>query len=79
MNTIWAESEQWWNLSNLRPNHQRRGLSVYNFKEALLKTIANNQVTVVEGETGSGKTTQVPQFCLEDAADKGIACNIIIA
>ncbi|OEU15996.1 P-loop containing nucleoside triphosphate hydrolase protein, partial [Fragilariopsis cylindrus CCMP1102] len=58
---------------------QRRGLPVYNFKDALLKTIANNRVTVVEGETGSGKTTQVPQFCLEDAASKGIACNIIIA
>lgn len=27
----------------------------------------------------SGKTTQVPQFCLEDAAAKGIPCNIIIA
>ena len=25
------------------------------------------------------KTTQVPQFCLEVAADKCIACNIIIA
>jgi HrpA-like RNA helicase len=58
---------------------QRRGLPVYDFKDALLKTIANNRVTVVEGETGSGKTTQVPQFCLEDAATKGVPCNIIIA
>ena len=58
---------------------QRRGLPVYSFKDSLLKTIASNRVTVVEGETGSGKTTQVPQFCLEDAAAKGVPCNIIIA
>ena len=58
---------------------QRRGLPVYNFKNVLLKTIATNKVTVVEGETGSGKTTQVPQFCLEDAASQGLPCNIIIA
>lgn len=31
---------------------QRRGLPVYSYKEQLLKTIANNRVTVVEGETG---------------------------
>jgi HrpA-like RNA helicase len=58
---------------------QRRGLPVYKFKDSLLDTIAKNRVTVVEGETGSGKTTQVPQFCLEDAAARGVPCNIIIA
>ena len=31
---------------------QRRSLPVYNFKDSLLETIANNRVTVVEGETG---------------------------
>ncbi|KAL7540412.1 hypothetical protein ACHAXR_010081 [Thalassiosira sp. AJA248-18] len=58
---------------------QRRDLPVYKFKDELLKTIANNRVTVVEGETGSGKTTQVPQFILEDAAARNVPCNIIIA
>jgi pre-mRNA-splicing factor ATP-dependent RNA helicase DHX15/PRP43 len=42
----------------------RRALPVYQFKEELLKVFAEHQVVVVEGETGSGKTTQIPQFLL---------------
>ena len=29
------------------------------------EAIANNQVVIVAGETGSGKTTQLPKICLE--------------
>jgi ATP-dependent helicase HrpA len=32
--------------------------------EKIKKTIANNQVTILCGETGSGKTTQLPKICL---------------
>ncbi|MGK2936498.1 MAG: ATP-dependent RNA helicase HrpA [Solirubrobacteraceae bacterium] len=34
-------------------------------RDELLETIAANQVTIVAGETGSGKTTQLPKMCLE--------------
>jgi len=40
-------------------------LPVYNFKDDLIKSVNSNQVIVVEGETGSGKTTQIPQFVYE--------------
>jgi len=33
--------------------------------DELLRTIAGNQVVVVAGETGSGKSTQLPKICLE--------------
>lgn len=33
----------------------------------VLEAIANHQVVLIAGETGCGKTTQVPQFILEDA------------
>ncbi|HKG64460.1 MAG TPA: ATP-dependent RNA helicase HrpA, partial [Solirubrobacteraceae bacterium] len=34
-------------------------------REDLLDAIRDNQVVVVAGETGSGKTTQIPKLCLE--------------
>jgi len=58
---------------------QRRSLPVYSFREALLTAMTDHRVVVVEGETGSGKTTQVPQYVLEDAAEKGLPCNVIVA
>lgn len=33
-------------------------------RELIAETIANNQVVVIAGETGSGKTTQLPKICL---------------
>ncbi|GMH71901.1 hypothetical protein TL16_g05777 [Triparma laevis f. inornata] len=58
---------------------QREGLPVFGFRQKLLDTIRENPVVVVEGETGSGKTTQVPQYVLEDASSRGEAGNIIVA
>ncbi|HEY4098977.1 MAG TPA: ATP-dependent RNA helicase HrpA [Baekduia sp.] len=34
-------------------------------RDELLETIRDHQVVVVAGETGSGKTTQIPKMCLE--------------
>ncbi len=42
----------------------RKGLPVYHFIDALEKACTENQVVVVEGETGSGKTTQIPSALL---------------
>ncbi|MFE3189613.1 ATP-dependent RNA helicase HrpA [Nocardia sp. NPDC059240] len=34
-------------------------------RDDIAKAIADNQVVIVAGETGSGKTTQIPKICLE--------------
>lgn len=41
---------------------KRIKLPVYAFHKQLLETVDKNQMVVIEGETGSGKTTQIPQF-----------------
>lgn len=56
----------------------RLKLPVYQFKDKLLKAVDENQIVVVEGETGSGKTTQIPQFlvnALESTPGKQVACT----
>ncbi len=57
---------------------KRKALPVYDFKDELIKQVRENQVIVIEGETGSGKTTQIPQFLLKMLAKPGeqaIACT----
>ncbi|XP_051750884.1 3'-5' RNA helicase YTHDC2-like [Ctenopharyngodon idella] len=54
----------------------RRALPVYERQEELVQTIRENQVVLVLGETGSGKTTQIPQFLLDDCSRNGIPCRI---
>jgi energy-coupling factor transporter ATP-binding protein EcfA2 len=36
----------------------------YTGREALITSILQNEVTIILGETGSGKTTQIPQYLL---------------
>jgi pre-mRNA-splicing factor ATP-dependent RNA helicase DHX15/PRP43 len=51
----------------------RQNLPVYEAREELLRKLNENPVVVLEGETGSGKTTQVPQFLVEAGyADNGL-------
>lgn len=45
---------------------QREYLPAFAVREDLLRVIRDNQVVIVVGETGSGKTTQLTQFLHED-------------
>ncbi|XP_052896489.1 probable ATP-dependent RNA helicase spindle-E [Anopheles moucheti] len=53
-------------------------LTIHRSKEQILKTIRENPVVVIQGATGCGKTTQVPQYLLEDAFKRKEWCNIIV-
>lgn len=43
----------------------RKSLPIYTFRDDLLKAIEEYQVLIIVGETGSGKTTQIPQYLHE--------------
>jgi len=55
----------------------RQALPVFAEREAIIQLIDNNQIVIVEGETGCGKTTQVAQYILEAAAETASTCSII--
>ena len=41
-------------------------LPIYDFRKEIMKTVDENQITILTAETGAGKSTQVPQFLAED-------------
>ncbi|MCP9259318.1 Pre-mRNA-splicing factor ATP-dependent RNA helicase PRP16 [Dirofilaria immitis] len=45
---------------------QREYLPVFAVRQKMLSVIADNSVVIIVGETGSGKTTQLAQYLLED-------------
>lgn len=47
----------------------RRKLPAWSKREEILRILKSNQVTVISGETGCGKSTQVPQYILDDWLD----------
>lgn len=51
--------------SKLSIQEQRQSLPIYKLKKELIQAVNDNQVLVVIGETGSGKTTQVTQYLAE--------------
>ncbi|KAB1201160.1 ATP-dependent RNA helicase DHX36 [Morella rubra] len=57
----------------------REKLPAFKVRSEFLKAVAENQVLVVSGETGCGKTTQLPQFILEEEISRlhGADCSIM--
>lgn len=62
---------------------KRIQLPVWEYREKFFDLLDKNQILVLVGETGSGKTTQIPQWCVEHLRDNknkkaGLFSNISI-
>ena len=67
--------------SNYNPAcaHFRQDLPIFRYRQKILSLIDSNQVLIVESATGSGKSTQIPQFILEECSRNKRQCRIIVA
>ncbi|KAJ0167273.1 putative helicase C15C4.05 [Colletotrichum tanaceti] len=70
-----------WALKTNTPRYQamlqsRMQLPMWNFKQQVTDAVDREQVVIICGETGCGKSTQVPAFLLEHQLAQGKACKI---
>jgi HrpA-like RNA helicase len=65
--------------AQINMNRQRQSLPAWAMQEAIIQSVDSYQVTIISGETGSGKSTQSVQFVLDDLLkrDLGDVANIV--
>ena len=60
---------------NLDIIRKRDALPIHRYKSQIIDRIRKSQVIVIEGETGSGKSTQIPQWCCELENVSHVVCT----
>lgn len=63
-------------LENRPPVSCPSHLPITSKKDEIIETLKDNQAVIISGETGSGKSTQIPKMCLE--AGRGIRGKIAV-
>ncbi|XP_014218536.1 probable ATP-dependent RNA helicase spindle-E isoform X2 [Copidosoma floridanum] len=66
-------------MSNFNFQHRsQENLPIFSYRDEIVKTIQTHAVTIIEGSTGCGKSTQVPQFILDSYHNQKKFCNIVV-
>ncbi|XP_010877141.1 ATP-dependent RNA helicase TDRD9 isoform X2 [Esox lucius] len=62
----------------LLSSYEYPSLPITKNRQELISLIENNSVVIIRGATGSGKTTQLPQFILDYYNEKDAPCNLVV-
>jgi ATP-dependent RNA helicase DHX34 len=67
-----CQKEKFKKFKNIRSS--QGNLPVFKYRQEILESVKNNQITIIAGDTGCGKSTQIPRYLIEADYDK-IACT----
>ncbi|KAK2857300.1 hypothetical protein FQN49_004837 [Arthroderma sp. PD_2] len=81
--TLSPDLQRLWANRSSTPSFQRMtgsraGLPIWSFRDKVIDALTGNQTIIICGETGSGKSTQVPSFILENELASGRECKIYV-
>ncbi|CAM9232255.1 unnamed protein product, partial [Choristocarpus tenellus] len=79
-----SKKNLWWRAQSYRAAQDRRrasptwatmsvfraGLPAWGYRERIMNMVRDHQACLISGETGCGKSTQVPQFLLDDVGER---------
>ncbi|KAL9127790.1 MAG: hypothetical protein Q9217_003396 [Psora testacea] len=71
---VQSKDQSYGKRTSMSIKQQRESLPVFKFRKQLLDAVNDNQLMIVVGDTGSGKTTQLTQYL----AEGGFANNAMI-
>uniref|UniRef100_A0A8C8AEG8 ATP-dependent RNA helicase TDRD9 n=1 Tax=Otus sunia TaxID=257818 RepID=A0A8C8AEG8_9STRI len=71
-----CESSAWTSVPET--NHKYVDMPVAKHREEIVSLIESNSVVIVQGATGSGKSTQIPQYILDYCIQQSIYCKIAV-
>lgn len=64
-------------MRQLRLYSQRQALPIAQQRAEVVEAVRRSSVVIIEGETGSGKSTQLPQYIFEDLKNANLG-NLMI-
>ena len=57
---------------------KRQQLPIYQHRASILSEINKDPICIISGATGSGKSTQIPSFIIEDSIERGVPCQVLV-
>ena len=72
-----------WDRKSTSPAYQgmlngRMQLPIWNFKDQILESVERHQAVILCGETGCGKSTQLPAYIIEHWLSLGKQCKVYV-